>query len=419
MFKLLGIAVLFIVGIYFTFKLKFLEFNLKYIIKSLFEKGDKNGISPIQTLFISLAARIGVGSLSGVAVSLYVGGIGSIFWMWITTIICSSNVLAESILSIKYRKKIDNNLYEGGPFYYISMGLKKYKLSIIYASIFLFTYILGFLTIQSNTMAKVITESININPIIIGLIIVIFVSVVIIGGVKEIASTVSKLIPIIAIIYIISCLYIIIVNINDIDNIFIDIIKEAFNPKSFIMGFIIGIERSIFSTEAGLGSGAIASGASSSNDNVSQGLIQVFGTHFDTFIISTLTVLVIMTSNYTNLNLIDVNGIEITMYAFSYHLGRIGELILIISIILFAFSTIISGYYYGEISLKYIIGNKSMKLFRIIVLIIIFIGTVISATFLWEFIDIFMIILAVINTYAIFKLRKDVFKECDKYVKIK
>ncbi len=148
--EIIGILVLFIVGIYFTFKLKFLNFNLKLIIKSLFKNESNEGITPFQTLCISLASRIGVGSLSGVILALYVGGLGSIFWIWISTLLCSSNTLVESILSIKYRKSIGNNMYEGGPFYYIKMGLNKKYLSFLYALIFLFAYTCGFLTIQSN-----------------------------------------------------------------------------------------------------------------------------------------------------------------------------------------------------------------------------------------------------------------------------
>lgn len=419
MFIVIGIAVIFIIGIYLTFKLKFIQFKPKYMIKSLFEKDSNEGITPIQTLFISLAACIGVGSLSGVVLAIYIGGIGSIFWMWITTIICSSNTLAESILGVKYRKKIDNELYEGGPFYYISMGLKKHKLALIYAIIFLVTYICGFLTIQSNTIGKVLTESVSLNPIITGIIIIMLVATVIFGGVKGIAKTVSKLVPIVAIIYMTACLYIIIKNISLVDDVFINIVRSAFHFKTFLVGFIIGVQRSIFSTEAGIGSSAIASAASSSNKPVSQGLIQVFGINFDTFVISTLTIFVILTSNYNSINFTNINGIEITKYAFNYHLGSLGDLILIVGIILFAISTIIGGYYYIDTAIKYITKKSNTNIYKIIALLIIFVGTIISPKIIWGFVDIFVIVLGLINTYAIFKLRHVVFKECKKYVKIK
>jgi alanine or glycine:cation symporter, AGCS family len=419
MLSILGILLMFIVGIYLTIKLKFIQFNPIYIIRSLLNKETNKGISPIQTLFISLAACIGVGSLSGTVLAIYIGGIGSVFWMWITTIICSSNVLSESILGVKYRRKIDNELYEGGPFYYIKEGLNKHKLALIYAIVFLVAYVCGFLTIQSNTIGKVLSEGISLDPIITGLIILILVATVIFGGVKGIAKTVSKLIPIVAIIYIIFCLVIVLRNINIIDNIFINIIKSAFNLKTFFVGLIVGVQKSIFSTEAGIGSTAIASAASSSNNPLSQGLIQVFGICFDTFVISTLTVFVILTSSYTSLNLTDINGIEITKYAFNYHLGNIGDLILIISITLFALSTIIGGYYYIETTIKFITKSNDTKIYKILALIIIFIGTIISSRIIWKFVDIFIILLGLINTYAIFKLRHVVFKECKKYVKMK
>lgn len=416
--ELIGILFLFITGIYLTFKLKFIEFNPKLIFKSLITKETNEGVSPFQTLCISLASRIGVGSLSGVILALYIGGLGSVFWIWISTIICASNTLSESILSIKYRKKLGNSMYEGGPFYYIKMGLNKNKLALLYAGVFLVIYIGGFLTIQTNTISKVVTEIIPINPLIVGLIIVILTSLIIFKGVKEIASVVSKLVPFMAILYIVTCLIIIFKNITMIDDIFINIIKSAFNMKSFFSGFIIGCTKSIFSTEAGLGTGAIASSASSSTNEVEQGLIQVFGIFFDTFVVSTLTILVVMLCPYDLLNLTNINGIEVTRYAFTYHLGTYGGLVLTLSIILFAFSTIIGGYYYGEIALKFITKKNNTTIFKIIVLLLLLLSTIISPSIIWDLIDKFIVVLAFINTYAIILLRKDVFNTVKKYVKI-
>lgn len=416
--EIIGIITLFITGFYFTIKLKGIHFNPKLIFKSLITKETDEGVSPFQTLCISLASRIGVGSLSGVILALYVGGIGSVFWIWMATLICSSNTLSESILSIKYRKKLKNNIYEGGPFYYISMGLKKKWLAILYALIFLFAYILGFLTIQSNTISKIVVEVIPINPIIIGIIIVIMTSLIIFKGVKEIASVVSKLVPFMAILYISTCLFIIFKNIEQVGNIIQMIIKSALNIKSFLSGFIIGCTKSIFSTEAGLGTGAIASSASSSTNEVEQGLIQVFGIYFDTFIVSTLTIFVVLLSPYRTLNFGNINGIEITKYAFSYHLGQMGSLILIISIILFAFSTIIGGYYYGEIALKFITKKQKTTIFKIIVLILLLISTIISPTIIWNLIDKSIILLAIINTISLMLLRKEIFNIVKKYGKI-
>lgn len=406
--EMAGIIVLVISGIYFSFKLKFKHFNMIKAVKTML-KSDNSGISSFQSLCISLASKIGVGSLAGVVLSIYVGGVGSIFWMWIITLICSSNTMVESMLSIKHRKKKDNNYYEGGPFYY--MDKIKDRIGIIYAFLFLIAYIGGFLPIQSNTISKVVTEIIPISPFIIGLTIVILTSLVIFKGVKEIANVVSRLVPFISILYITTCIIIIINNIVLIDDVIILIIKEAFNKKSFITGFIVGCTKSIFSTEAGLGTGAIAAASSSNTNEEEEGLVQVFGINFDTFIVSTLTAFVVILSPYTSLNIANINGIEITRYAFIYHLGSIGGLILTITIILFAFSTIIGGYYYGEIAIKYITKKESTKLLKIITIILLLVSTITSPNIIWNLIDTFIVILAILNTFALILLSKDVFKK--------
>jgi len=406
--EIIGIIVLVISGIYFSFKLKFKHFNMIKAVKTMM-KSNESGISSFQSLCISLASKIGVGSLAGVVLSIYIGGVGSIFWMWIITLICSSNTMVESILSIKHRKKKDNNYYEGGPFYY--MDKIKDRLGIVYASLFVVAYIGGFIPIQSNTISKVVTEIIPISPLVIGIIIVILTSLVIFKGVKEIANVVSKLVPFISCLYIITCLIIIIDNIVLIDDVLLLIIKEAFNSRSFITGFTIGCTKSIFSTEAGLGTAGVAASSSSNTNEEEEGLVQVFGINFDTFIVSTLTAFVVILSPYTSLNIANINGIEITRYAFIYHLGSIGGLILTITIILFAFSTIIGGYYYGEIALKYITQKESTKLLKIITIVLLLISTITSPNIIWNLIDTFIVILAILNTFALILLRKDVFKK--------
>lgn len=401
------ILILLIFGIYFSFKINFVHFNPVKTMKSILKKENKEGVSSFKALCLSLANRVGVGSLSGVSLSLYLGGIGSVFWMWISTIICSSTTMLETVVSLKYRKKINDYEYEGGPFYYISLGLKKYKMAILYAVLFLISYAGGFLTIQSNTISKVVTEIVPIKEFLVGIIIVLLTSFVIFKNKKELIDIVSKIIPFITLVYIISCLVIIIPNYCFIDDIIKLIIKEAFNPKSFVTGFTIGITKSIFSTEAGIGTGTIASSSATNSTPFEQGLVQVFGVFFDTFVISTLTVFVVMLSPSLNLNLVNVNGIEITNYAFIYNLGSIGGLIITISIILFAYSTIIGGYYYGEVAFKYIFKNKYTLYFKVVVLLLLFVSTIISSDIIWNIIDKFIIVLGLINVYTVYKLEKD------------
>ena len=401
------ILILLIFGIYFSFKINFVHFNPVKTMKSILKKENKEGVSSFKALCLSLANRVGVGSLSGVSLSLYLGGIGSVFWMWISTIICSSTTMLETVVSLKYRKKINDYEYEGGPFYYISLGLKKYKMAILYAVLFLISYAGGFLTIQSNTISRVVTEIVPIKEFLVGIIIVALTSFVIFKNKKELIDIVSKIIPFITLVYIISCLVIIIPNYCFIDDIIKLIIKEAFNPKSFVTGFTIGITKSIFSTEAGIGTGTIASSSATNSTPFEQGLVQVFGVFFDTFVISTLTVFVVMLSPSLNLNLVNVNGIEITNYAFIYNLGSIGGLIITISIILFAYSTIIGGYYYGEVAFKYIFKNKYTLYFKVVVLLLLFVSTIISSDIIWNIIDKFIIVLGLINVYTVYKLEKD------------
>lgn len=401
------ILILLIFGIYFSFKINFVHFNPVKTMKSILKKENKEGVSSFKALCLSLANRVGVGSLSGVSLSLYLGGIGSVFWMWISTIICSSTTMLETVVSLKYRKKINDYEYEGGPFYYISLGLKKYKMAILYAVLFLISYAGGFLTIQSNTISRVVTQIVPIKEFLVGIIIVLLTSFVIFKNKKELIDIVSKIIPFITLVYIISCLVIIIPNYCFIDDIIKLIIKEAFNPKSFVTGFTIGITKSIFSTEAGIGTGTIASSSATNSTPFEQGLVQVFGVFFDTFVISTLTVFVVMLSPSLNLNLVNVNGIEITNYAFIYNLGSIGGLIITISIFLFAYSTIIGGYYYGEVAFKYIFKNKYTLYFKVVVLLLLFVSTIISSDIIWNIIDKFIIVLGLINVYTVYKLEKD------------
>ena len=418
-----AIATVFLVfsGLYFTFKLKGVQFKFKKMLKSLFEKQEKSEIKPYQTLMMVLAGRIGVGSIAGVALAIYLGGIGSIFWMWMIAFIGASNCFAETVLGILYKEKDEKNIYKGGPSYYIKNGLNNKKLGAAYAFLVIFSYVGGFLSIQSNTITKSINQIVNISPIMVGIIIGIFTSLIIFGGIKRIASTASKIVPFMTIGYIIIAIYICIVNIDVIPKIFFNIIKGAFNLKPFISGFlgtmVIGIQRGIFSNEAGLGTGAIASSTVTTNNASTQGYLQMIGVYITTMLICTSTAVIILTSPYQSLVLSDVNGIEITQAAFTYHLGNVGNYLIFISIILFSFTTILTGYYDGEASLKYFfkeIKKRYLLYLKLATIIILFLGCMISSTTLWTFVDILVALEAIINIYALIMLRKDIIEETNK-----
>lgn len=413
-----SVAIIFLLGggLYFSIKLGFPQLKIKSLFKGF--KGDSNGgVSPFKSLTMSLAARVGVGSLAGIALAIYIGGPGTIFWIWLTGIITSINTYCESYLGAKYQEK-DQNAYKGGPSYYMSKGLRNKKIASIYAILIIIAYIVGFMTIQANTITTSIHNYLNIDSLIIGLILAIVSAFSIIKGLDRIVSITSKLVPKMGLGYIILSAVIIVMNIEKIPSVLVTIITSAFNLKSISGGiistFIIGIQRGVFSTEAGLGTGSIASSCSHTKNKVDLGLIQILGIYFTVFIVCTSTALLILTSDYQLLTFENMNGIELTEYALNYHLGKIGSIVLILSVISLAYSTIVAGYYYGENSLKYLIKNVSkmhINILKTVTVILVIIGSITSATLLWSIVDILVAILSIINMYALIKLRKEIISD--------
>ena len=415
---LVASSLIIISGIYFTFKLKFIQFRFIKMFKSLSIKNKKEDtIKPFSSLMMVLAGRIGVGSIAGIAVSIYYGGIGSIFWMWISSIFGASLTFVETILGMLYQKKDTKSICKGGPSYYIKYGLNNKLLGNIYAIIIIISDILGFISIQTNTITHAVSEISNVNNFVIGIVICIFILIIIVGGARRIANFSSKMVPTMTLLYLFVCFIIIIINIDKIPYIFVSIFKNAFEFKSITGGIlgsmIIGIQRGIFSSEAGIGTGAIASSlveTSSKEEKIAQGYTQMLGVYITTFLICTSTALIVLTSNINKLNFNNFNGIELIQIAFTKHLGPIGNYFIFLIIFLFAFTTILSSYYNGESSLKYFIESpkKSLKLLKIFTLISILFGATVSSNIIWNFIDIFVGMLAIINIYALIKLKDEV-----------
>lgn len=398
-------------GIYYSYKTKFVQLKISKMILLLLKKNkNSSGISSFSSLAMSLAGRIGVGSLAGVSLAIYIGGPGSIFWMWVTSIIISCNTYIEAYLGVAFQEKDISNINKGGPAYYIKKGLNYPYLSGLYAVIIIISYIGGFLTIQTNTIVKSINSIITINPFLIIIIIAIITSIIIFKDLKRIAKFNVWIVSIMGIIYLTLGIFIIIKNITIIPGIIKCIFTSAFNLKSFIGGFlytlIIGIQRGVFASETGLGTSSIT--ASTTKDTPhDQGLIQTFGIHITTFVVCTITTFIILSTDYPSLQIIDINGIEITSYAFSFHFGNYGSIFLTIIVILFSYSTIITGYYYGESNLKFLFNNiskRKINIFKIICIIIISLGGIITSTIIWNLVDVCVAILIIINIYAILKL---------------
>ena len=393
----------FILIIYSSFlltkQLKFIQFKFNRILKYLNNKNNKI----IKVLSMTLGARIGVGSIAGVALAIYLGGSGTLFWIWISSFLGSIISFSETYLAIKYKS---NN--EGGPYFYIKNGLKSPTLAFLYSIMIVVSYIFGFASIQSNTITNSMNQIISIDDYIIGIILVIIVGVIIIKGLKNIINVITKIVPFITLLYMFVTLIIIVKNYNILPSIFINIVKNAFNFKSFLSSFmpplIIGLQRGIFSSEAGLGTCSISSSTIGYDDKIGNGSIQMLGIYITSLLICTSTGLVILTSNY---NLDISNGIELVQSAYNYHLGSLGNYFIFITIFLFSFSTILTGYYDSEISLK-CMTNKYVNLLKIVSLIVIFLGSILSASLIWKTIDIIVGILSIINIYSIIKLKNEI-----------
>lgn len=391
-------------GIYFSFVLNGVQFKFKSMFKSVFH-GDSSSFGILMT---SLAGRIGVGSIAGVCLSIYIGGVGSIFWMWISTFFCSVITYSEVVLGVKYKC----GSY-GGPAYYIRDGLGSKMLGGIYSILIIISYIGCFLCIQSNTITKSIVSLFSFSPYVIGLCISVVTFFCIYGGFKSIVGVCNKIVPVMCLIYIGSSVLVLIINYDMIGYVFLNIFKSAFNFKSFFGGFIpmviIGIQRGIFSNESGIGTSSIV--ASSGSDFRKQGFIQIFGVYLTTLVICTATAIIILFSDYSSFNLSNINGIELASHAFSYHFGNIGIYILVFSVILFSFSTILTGYYYGESSFNYFFDRVNIKfiyILRGITLVILFIGCILPSDLIWAFVDILVGIMVIINLYAIWRLRNKI-----------
>ena len=404
---------------YFTVKLKFVQFDFKEMMSNLFKKNKTyKGITPFQSLMMTLGARIGVGSIAGVAIAIYLGGPGSLFWMWITAILAATNSFAETVLGIRYQCTDENGMNVGGPSYYIRDGLKKKKLGSLYAVLVILSYVGGYVSIQASTITHSLRTFTNIPSFLIGILICFVTVFVIYGGLKNIASFIEKMVPATALIYLFIGGVAFVKNFSLIPDIFYNILYDAFTFKSctsgIIGGIVIGIQRAIFSNEAGLGTCSISSSASSNTNAASHGYLQMIGIYITTFLICTATAVIILTSNYQSINFFNINGIEIAQYAFTYHFGYIGGIILFVSIVLFSLSSILTGYYDGESSLRYFFSKMRpiyIVLLKTCTLFVLFLGSIISPSAIWIFVDIFTAIFAIINIYAIIKLRNVVNEE--------
>ncbi len=442
-----------LVGLMFTlrtgvFQITHIKQWLDVTFLSLFKKGnkkilrtdDKHSISQFQSLCTALAATIGVGNISGVAVALAMGGPGAIFWMWLSAFLGMMTNYAENTLGIKYRYRNEKGNWIGGAMIYIEKGLGWKWLAVIF-SVFcaLASFGIGNIS-QGNEIANGLKNSFGIPNWVTALFIMLFVGLVIVGGIKRIASVTEKVVPFMAITYIIGALVVIFSNVTEVPAAFGAIFSNAFRFKSMgggVAGFTImvamkrGISRGVFSNEAGLGSSVMVHSASDVKEPVIQGMWGIFEVFADTIVVCTMTALTILTSGVYNLDAYEacavngtelaeaglLSGVALTSSAFETVFGSFGNKFISIAVMLFAFSTILGWSYYGERAIEYLFGVKAIPIYKVFFLVVIFIGCRISLDLVVDISDTFNGFMALPNLIAITLLSGQVVQMTKDYIK--
>ena len=384
---------------------------LKNTMGKMFEKGEieEGAISPFQALSTALAATVGTGNIVGVSVAILGGGPGAVFWMWVAAFFGMCTKFSEVNLSVAYRVKTPDG-YAGGPMYYIDRGLKKPWLGKCFAFLAgVACFGIG-CSVQSNAIAGTLKSSFNVPPMITAVVLTIAASVVIIGGIQSISKVTEKLVPFMAAFYIVGGLIIIISNASMLPFAIRAIFVGAFNPSAVgggVIGYTImlamrnGVSRGVFTNEAGLGSSPIAHATASTDHPTRQGMWGVTEVFLDTFVVCTITALVIITSGVLDEGITDASALVAT--AFDMHLA-IGRYIVSLGLLLFAFSTILGWEYYGETSARYLLGAGIGKPYKLVYIIMIFVGCVMNLDLAWTVANILNGLMAIPNLIGLIGL---------------
>ena len=418
------IAMLIILGIYFTVKTNFVQFRFfKEMFKLLGDGASKDAkkegkISSFQAFCISTASRVGTGNIAGIAIAVVAGGPGAIFWMWLIALIGSASGLVESTLAQIYKVK-DGNAYRGGPAYYMEQGLNKKWMGIIFSVLITICFAFVFNAVQANTITAAFNNAFGINRFGLGLVIAAVTAVVIFGGSHRIAKVSEVIVPVLAVLYILVSLFVVVINITELPNVIKLILTNALDFRSMSMGtmggiILVGVKRGLFSNEAGMGSAPNAAATAEVSHPVKQGLIQALGVFVDTLIICSCTAFVVLL--YPGYATSSAEGIGLTQEALTYHIGPIGNIFIALCILLFAFSSIVGNYYYGQSNIEFMNNSKStMTIFRVAVVGFVLFGSVAQIEIVWNLADVFMGLMAIINLIAIALLGKYAFRALKDY----
>ncbi|BFL78618.1 alanine/glycine:cation symporter family protein [Staphylococcus hominis subsp. novobiosepticus] len=425
------IGLLLTVGIFFTISSKFVQLRmLPEMFKALVEKPEtlksgEKGISPFQAFAISAGSRVGTGNIAGVATAIVLGGPGAVFWMWIIAFIGAASAFIEATLAQVYKVHDKEGGFRGGPAYYITKGLNQKWLGITFAVLITVTFAFVFNTVQSNTIAESLRTQYHISPVITGIILAVITAIIIFGGVRSIATLSSLIVPIMAIIYVGIVLVILLMNFNQIIPMIGTIIKSAFGIEQVAGGavgtaILQGVKRGLFSNEAGMGSAPNAAATAAVPHPVKQGLLQSLGVFFDTMLVCTATAIMILLYSGLKFGEKAPQGVEVTQSALNEHLGSPGGIFLTVAITLFAFSSVVGNYYYGQSNIEFLSKNKVILfIFRCLVVVLVFIGAVVKTETVWSTADLFMGLMAIVNLVSIIGLSNIAFAVMKDYIQQK
>lgn len=404
------IVVMLLCALWFGFRTRFVQIAmLKEMFRAVKRSGTtvgdrKRNISSFEAFMISLASRVGVGNLAGVALAITVGGPGAVFWMWVMAIVNSVSAFMESTLAQLYKSRRKDS-FIGGPAYYIQKGLHSRTLAVVAVVLNIFTFSFGTCSVQSNTMAISNFEAFGISPEITAVLIAVIMLFIVFGGIRRIAKFSSVIVPVMAAAYILVALFVVVVNIREVPTVLLEIVKNAFGIEQIAGGsvgaaFMLGTKRGLFSNEAGMGSAPNAAATADVPHPVNQGLIQTLGVFVDTLCICSCTAFIVMLSASDIPD--GTTGIALTQYALSKEIGAWAYPFVALIIFIFGFSTCIGNAYYGEANMRFLTNNGNIiDLFRIVMVLVVVAGALVSLETVWVIMDFLMAFMVIVNLVAI------------------
>lgn len=412
-------------GLFFTMttgavQIRMFKEMVRLVASGAGTKTDKNHVSSFQAFCVSTASRVGVGNIAGIAIAVVLGGPGAIFWMWVIALIGSATGFIESTLAQIYKEPIAKGGFYGGPAYYIRYGLNSKFLSILFAILITITFGWIYNSVQANTLAASL-HTFGIDVTYTGIIVSILLGLIIFGGIQRVAKVSEIIVPIMAVLYIGTALFVVLMNIQEFPAMIHKIVSSAFDPYAAGGGFMgatmmNGIKRGLFSNEAGEGSVPNAAATAAVHHPVEQGLVQAFGVFLDTFIICTSSAfIVLIVGDYS---ITGLTGIALVQHNLEAQLGAWAPYAVTVFIIMFSFSSLVGNYYYGEININHLTDKKYvLHLFRIGVVAMAFIGSIASLDLVWNLADLFMAFLVLTNVSSILRMGRTAGLALDDYIK--